>query len=201
MTAEQKPDNPTHLPQVGVDYTMRYNAIPVKLVAQKRCFTPTSSRKQDAKLKWRRFVRDDPRYTTLVEWYDDLVDEPRYEGDQLCKQYWLSAKAETKDRTFWQEMDQLKSDIEFVPMSKEDRDWKFENKKVVKYDHSALQTDRKRHVDEGSRPPLPVPHKWNPASIDLKTGWLEHKKASRDEKAANPNTKWEDEGWYKRLRT
>ena len=89
MVVEQKPQhtpeltgNPT-LPQRGVDYTMRYNAIPVKLVAMKRCYTPTSERKQDAKRLWRQFVRDDPRYITLAEWYDDLVDEQRYEGDQL----------------------------------------------------------------------------------------------------------------------
>ena len=51
--------------------------------------------------------------------HDGLEDELAFEGDQLCKQYWLNAKSEVKDRDFFEEYDKRIANIEFIPMSQD----------------------------------------------------------------------------------
>ena len=77
--------------QRGVNTTLRYNVIPVPMQQMRKSSTPLKERTADAKNKWRKFVRESP-YDTVMEWYDDLPDEPQHEGDILCKAYWRGAK-------------------------------------------------------------------------------------------------------------
>jgi hypothetical protein len=155
--------------------------------------TPLKVRTADAKNKWRKFVRDDPRYNTILEWYDDLPDEPRHEGDQLCKAYWLTAKSEVKDREFFEDYDRLLGNISFEPMSRSEREEKFRDRKVVKYDEAALAMNRKLYVDAGLKPHEPAAHKHNPESVELREEWLEtrrQKRASERPWKSRPDSEW-----------
>ena len=184
--------------QRGVNTTLRYHAIPIELRQQRKSSTPLKTRTADAKNKWRKYVRDDPRYSTLVEWYDDLPDEPHHPGDQLCKAYWLGAKSEVKDRDFWADGDNLMGNISYKPMSQSARDEKFRDRKIVKYDEATLTMNRKLYVDAGLKPHEPSAHKHNPESVALQNEWLEERKRRKQQRASEraqtsrPASGWEE---------
>ena len=179
----------------GVVTTLRYNTIPVSMRQQTKSKTWMMEAKADAKNKWRKFVRN-TKYNSIVEWFDDLPEEPRFEGDQLCKAYWASAKSQVKDRAFFEWYDQLLTEIEHKPMSWEARDKKFRGRMVPKYDAATLAANRQMAIDAGQKPKEPEPHHRNPRSIELRDEWLESR---RQEQAAESATKKRPHaGWEQR---